>query len=150
MSGAFFLRRLLLAVPTLFGVAVIVFVLLRVVPGDPIAMLIGPGAGEASNATSVVSMMWRAMTGDPATVASQVEKLRGRFGLGRVVLVGDRGMITSARIQEDLKPQPGLGWITSLRSPAIRKLVEGASCRCRCLTRGIWRRSPRRISWANV
>jgi len=64
-------------------------------------------------------------TGDPTTVASQVEKLRGRFGLARVVLVGDRGMITSARIEEDLKPQPGLGWITSLRGPAIRKLVEG-------------------------
>ena len=64
-------------------------------------------------------------TGDPTTVASQIEKLRGRFGLGRVVLVGDRGMITSARIEQDLKPQPGLGWITSLRSPAIRKLVEG-------------------------
>jgi hypothetical protein len=63
-------------------------------------------------------------TGDPTTVASQVEKLRRRFGLGRVVLVGDRGMITSARIEQDLKPQPGLGWITSLRSPAIRKLVE--------------------------
>jgi hypothetical protein len=64
-------------------------------------------------------------TGDPTTLASQVEKLRGRFGLGRVVLVGDRGMITSARIEGDLKPQPGLGWITSLRGPAIRKLVEG-------------------------
>ena len=64
-------------------------------------------------------------TGDPKTLASQIEKLRGRFGLGRVVLVGDRGMITSARIEQDLKPQPGLGWITSLRSPAIRKLVEG-------------------------
>ncbi len=46
MSGAFFLRRFALAIPTLFGVAVIVFVLLRVVPGDPIAMLIGPGASE--------------------------------------------------------------------------------------------------------
>ena len=64
-------------------------------------------------------------TGDPTTVASQVEKLRGRFGLERVVLVGDRGMITSARIEQALKPQTGLGWITSLRSPAIRKLVEG-------------------------
>ncbi len=64
-------------------------------------------------------------TGDPTTLASQVEKLRGHFGLGRVVLVGDRGMITSARIEGDLKPQPGLGWITSLRGPAIRKLVEG-------------------------
>ncbi len=47
MSWSFLLRRLLLAVPTLFGVAVVVFVLLRVVPGDPIAMLIGPGATEA-------------------------------------------------------------------------------------------------------
>ena len=47
MSWTFLLRRLLLAIPTLFGVAVIVFVLLRVVPGDPIAMLIGPGATEA-------------------------------------------------------------------------------------------------------
>lgn len=58
-------------------------------------------------------------------MASQVEKLRERFGLERVVLVGDRGMITSARIEKDLKPQAGLGWITSLRSPAIRKLIEG-------------------------
>ncbi|MCZ6858665.1 MAG: ABC transporter permease [Alphaproteobacteria bacterium] len=47
MSGAFLLRRLLLALPTLFGVAVIVFVLLRIVPGDPIAMMIGPGATKA-------------------------------------------------------------------------------------------------------
>ncbi|MCY4192081.1 MAG: hypothetical protein OXD42_12315 [Rhodospirillaceae bacterium] len=46
MTWTFLLRRLLLAAPTLFGVAVIVFVLLRVVPGDPIAMLIGPGATE--------------------------------------------------------------------------------------------------------
>ena len=49
MSWSFLLRRLLLAIPTLFGVAVIVFVLLRVVPGDPIAMLIGPGATEAQD-----------------------------------------------------------------------------------------------------
>ena len=46
MSWSFLLRRLILAIPTLFGVAVIVFVLLRVVPGDPIAMLIGPGATD--------------------------------------------------------------------------------------------------------
>jgi transposase len=62
-------------------------------------------------------------TGDPKTLASQIEKLRERFVLKRVVLVGDRGMITSARIEEDLKTHPGLGWISSLRSPAIRKLV---------------------------
>jgi len=63
-------------------------------------------------------------TGDPKTVLAQVKKLRERFGLKRVVLVGDRGMITSARIEEDLKTAPGLEWITALRGPAIRKLVE--------------------------
>ena len=63
-------------------------------------------------------------TGDPKTVLSQVKKLRERFSLKRVVLVGDRGMITSARIEEDLKQAPGLEWITALRGPAIRKLVD--------------------------
>jgi len=47
MSAGFLLKRLLMAIPTLFGVAVIVFVLLRIVPGDPIAMMIGPGATPA-------------------------------------------------------------------------------------------------------
>jgi hypothetical protein len=63
-------------------------------------------------------------TGDPKTVVAQVKKLRERFSLERVVLVGDRGMITSARIEEDLKPAPGFEWITALRGPAIRKLVD--------------------------
>lgn len=63
-------------------------------------------------------------TGDPKTVLAQVKKLRERFSLERVVLVGDRGMITSARIEEDLKQAPGLDWITALRGPAIRKLVD--------------------------
>jgi transposase len=63
--------------------------------------------------------------GDPTTLGSQIAKLRERFGLERVVLVGDRGMITSARLEEDVKTISGLGWITSLRSPAIRKLVQG-------------------------
>jgi transposase len=66
-------------------------------------------------------------TGDPKTVLSQVQKIRGRFGLHRVVLVGDRGMLTSARIREDLKTRPGIEWITALRAPAIRKLVEGGA-----------------------
>jgi transposase len=66
-------------------------------------------------------------TGDPKTVASQVEKLRERFGLKRLVLVGDRGMLTAARIREDLKPAEGIGWVTALRGPAIRKLVEGGA-----------------------
>jgi transposase len=63
-------------------------------------------------------------TGDPKTVLAQVKKLRERFSLKRVVLVGDRGMITSARIEEDLKQAPGLEWITALRGPAIRKLAH--------------------------
>lgn len=62
-------------------------------------------------------------TADPRTVASQVEKLRARFGLTRVVVVGDRGMLTAARIREDLKPAE-LDWITSLRAPQIRQLVS--------------------------
>lgn len=63
-------------------------------------------------------------TGDPTTLAPQLEKLRERFGLERLVVVGDRGLITSARIREDLAPHEGLSWITALRAPAIRKLVE--------------------------
>jgi len=61
-------------------------------------------------------------TGDPATVGDQVDKLRERFSLSRVVIVGDRGMLTQAQIGK-LKQHPGLGWISSLRSPAIRSLV---------------------------
>jgi len=62
--------------------------------------------------------------GDPATLATQVGKIRDRFGLARVVLVGDRGMITEARIREDLDGVEGLNWITALRAPAIRGLVK--------------------------
>jgi len=63
-------------------------------------------------------------TGDPTTLGPQIEKIRRRFGIGRVVLVGDRGVITEARIREQLRPVEGLGWITALRAPAIRKLAE--------------------------
>jgi transposase len=62
-------------------------------------------------------------TGDPTTVADQIEKLRERFGLQRVVMVGDRGMLTQPQINK-LKQRPGLGWITALTSTAIRQLVE--------------------------
>src|ERR1700754_1737685 len=61
-------------------------------------------------------------TADPATLSNQVSKLKQRFGLSRVVLVGDRGMITSARIEADLKPA-GLDWISCLRAPAIQQLA---------------------------
>ena len=65
-------------------------------------------------------------TGDPDTVAAQITKLKQRFGLSHVVLVGDRGMITQARITEDVKPA-GFDWITALRAPAIKDLVEGGA-----------------------
>ena len=62
-------------------------------------------------------------TGDPSTVPDQVEKLRTRFGLGRVVLVGDRGMLTQTQI-EALRSCPGLGWISALRFTAVCDLAE--------------------------
>jgi transposase len=62
--------------------------------------------------------------GDPKTLASQIQKVRERFGLKRVVFVGDRGMLTGARIAEELKPVEGLDWITALRAPSIRRLVQ--------------------------
>ena len=65
-------------------------------------------------------------TGDPSTLGNQVTKLKQRFGLDHVVLVGDRGMITQARITQDIKPA-GLDWITALRAPAIRGLIEGGA-----------------------
>ena len=61
--------------------------------------------------------------GDPSTLPNQIAKLKERFGLDRVVLVGDRGMITEARIRETVKPAD-LDFITALRAPAIRKLVD--------------------------
>jgi transposase len=65
-------------------------------------------------------------TGDPTTVGDQIEKLRGKFGLERVIFVGDRGMLTQPQIDK-LKQHAGMGWITALTSTAIRELVdEGA------------------------
>jgi hypothetical protein len=63
-------------------------------------------------------------TADPRTVAAQITKLRERFALKEVVLVGDRGMLTQARIEQELRPVPGLEWITALRSGQIHKLVS--------------------------
>jgi transposase len=60
--------------------------------------------------------------GDPSTLAAQVAKLKEKFKLSRVVLAGDRGMITEARIREDLAPA-GLDWLTALRAPAIQALA---------------------------
>jgi hypothetical protein len=85
----------------------IVFGLLTNAEGCPVAVEVFPGN-----------------TADPKTVAAQITQLRQRFGLQRLVLVGDRGMLTSARIREDLQPVPGIEWITALRAPAIRKLAS--------------------------
>jgi hypothetical protein len=91
------------------GLAQIVFGLLTDAQGCPIAVEVFAGN-----------------TGDPSTVAHQVETLRERFGLESVVLVGDRGMLTAARIREDLAPA-GLSWITALRAPAIDALRSAGS-----------------------
>lgn len=89
------------------GKRIVVYGVLTDEAGRPVAVDVYPGD-----------------TGDPSTVADQVEKLRGRFGLSRVVLVGDRGMLTQTQINK-LKEHPGVGWISALRSHAIRQLVEG-------------------------
>lgn len=62
-------------------------------------------------------------TGDPATVAAQVTKLRTRFGIEHIVWAGDRGMLTCARIEQVLQPQ-GMDWVSSLRAPQIAQLAR--------------------------
>jgi hypothetical protein len=63
-------------------------------------------------------------TGDPKTFPDAVQAVRGTFGLRQMIMVGDRGMITSARIR-DLRKTGGMAWITCLRGPAIKKLMAG-------------------------
>jgi Transposase DDE domain len=80
----------------------------------------------ATDGCPVAIEVFAGSTADPATLTSQVTKLRRRFGLDHVVLVGDRGMITQARITEDLKAA-GLDWITALRAPAIKALRDAGA-----------------------
>src|ERR1035441_10352423 len=91
------------------GLPIIVYGVMTDGEGRPIAVEVYPGN-----------------TGDPTTVADQVEKLRDRFHLSRVVLVGDRGMLTPPPIDK-MKMNPGLGWDTALTSVAIRGLLEAGS-----------------------
>jgi transposase len=91
------------------GKLIIVYGLLTDEAGRPVAVEVYPGN-----------------TGDPSTVPDQIEKLRERFGLSRVVLVGDRGMLTQTQLDR-LKDYPGLGWISALRTHALRKLVHSGS-----------------------
>jgi hypothetical protein len=68
--------------------------------------------------------VFKGNTGDPKTVKSQVDKVKDRFGITKVVLVGDRGMLTAARLREDVAPAH-LDWITALRAPQVKALVRG-------------------------
>jgi transposase len=77
----------------------------------------------AADGCPVAVEVFEGNTADPTTLSTQIDKLKERFGLSRVVLVGDRGMITSARIRDELKPA-GLDWITALRAPQIRTLRD--------------------------
>ena len=87
------------------GCPIIVYGALTDAEGRPVAVQVYPGN-----------------TADPKTVPDQVETLTKRFGLTRVVLVGDRGMLTQTQI-DVLKKHPGLGWISALRSGSIRRLL---------------------------
>lgn len=91
------------------GLPILVYGVLTDAAGRPVAIEVYPGN-----------------TGDSTTVPAQVETLRTRFGLSRVVLVGDRGMLTETQL-ETLRQFPGVGWISALRGPAIRDLVEHGS-----------------------
>lgn len=68
--------------------------------------------------------VFKGNTADPGTLGPQINKLRNDFALTRLIVVGDRGLLTEARIREDLAIHEQLSWITTLRAPAIRKLAE--------------------------
>lgn len=84
---------------------IVVYGVLTDAEGRPVAVAVYPGN-----------------TADPSTVADQVETLKGRFGLERVVLVGDRGMLTQTQI-DTLREYPGIGWIAALRNAKLRQLA---------------------------
>lgn len=88
------------------GKPIVVYGVLTDTQGRPLAVEVYPGN-----------------TGDPTTVPDQVNTLKQRFGLDRVILVGDRGMLTQTQIDE-LKRRPGVGWISALRSEKVRQLVD--------------------------
>jgi transposase len=88
------------------GKPIVVYGVLTDAQGCPLAVEVYPGN-----------------TGDPTTVPDQVNTLKQRFELDRVILVGDRGMLTQTQIDE-LKRHPGVGWISALRSEKVRKLFD--------------------------
>lgn len=88
------------------GQPIIVYGVLTDLQGRPTAVAVYPGN-----------------TGDPTTVADQVDTLKRRFGLQRVILIGDRGLLTQPQL-EALKSSSGIGWISALRTEQVRQLVE--------------------------
>src|SRR5205085_11929537 len=102
---------------------------------------IGYGLLCAADGCPVAVEVFEGNTADPMTLSTQIDKLKERFGLSRVVLVGDRGMITSARIRDELKPA-GLDWITASepRRSALFSIPVPSSFRCS--TSATWPRSP--------
>jgi hypothetical protein len=80
----------------------------------------------AGDGCPVAVEVFEGNTADPATLTTQVEKLKRRFHLAQVILVGDRGMITETRIETLLRPA-GLDWITALRAPTIKSLLEAGT-----------------------
>ena len=80
----------------------------------------------AADGCPVAIEVFEGDTADPRTLATQIDKIKTRFALEHVVLVGDRGMITQARLDAEIAPA-GLDWITALRAPAIRALAEGGA-----------------------
>jgi hypothetical protein len=89
--------------------------------GDRLQLVIGLLC--AADGCPVAVEVFEGNTADPATVAAQITKLKQRFRLRHVVMVGDRGLLTAARIEQALRPAE-LDWITALRGPAIRQLAE--------------------------
>jgi hypothetical protein len=94
--------------------------------GKPGKMQLVFGLLTTAEGCPVAVEVFAGNTADPATLASAVQKARERFGLRRVVWVADRGLLTNARIEAELRPDADFGWITALRAPAVQALyAEG-------------------------
>lgn len=92
--------------------------------GKPGKMQLVFGLLTTAEGCPVAVEVFAGNTADPATLASAVQKARERFGLKRVVWVADRGLLTNARIEAELRPDADFGWITALRAPAVQALRE--------------------------
>jgi hypothetical protein len=95
--------------------------------GKPDKLQIVIGLLCAPDGCPVAVEVFEGNCSDSSTVESQVKKVQDRFGIERVVLVGDRGMITETRLRKGLRDTEGLDWITALRAPQISKLVAGGA-----------------------